>query len=123
MKIELIKWEENHCNAFYKASSFQELYNNMSDTFPKTLDECQNIVTAFANSNDTTEFARAICVEGAVVGCIAAFFDKDLYCKNAEIAYWICKDFWGKGIMTEVIKRYTESLFSNYYIQLGLHIN
>lgn len=114
--IELVKWKKEYSESFYLQSNSAELYRNMSDSFPKTLKECKNIVEWFANSNDETECARAIVIDGKVVGCIAVFFEKDLYEKNAEIAYWIGKEYWGQGIMTETVKQFTQYIFRHYVL-------
>lgn len=70
----------------------------------------------FANSTDTTEYVRAIKVDGEIIGCIAAFFKIEMNLKNAELAYWISKKYRGHGIMTKVITDYTEMLFSYFEI-------
>jgi len=46
----------------------------------------------------------AIEVNGEAVGGVGLHPQKDIYSKNAEIGYWISEDYWGKGIMTKVIK-------------------
>ncbi|MBA4698028.1 MAG: GNAT family N-acetyltransferase [Ruminococcus sp.] len=73
----------------------------MSNTFPRSYQECEEIVQYFSESNDEKEYVRAIQIDNQIAGCIGAFFESDIYCKNAEIAYWIGKDFRGKGVMPD----------------------
>jgi ribosomal-protein-alanine N-acetyltransferase len=115
--IELVKWKKEYSEPFYFQSNSDELYRNMSDSFPKTLEECQTIVEWFAGSNDKTECARAILLDGKVIGSIAVFFEKDIYKKNAEIAYWIGKEYWRHGIMTQTVKQFTQYIFKQYDIE------
>lgn len=115
--IELVKWKKEYSEPFYLQSNSVELYRNLSDSFPKTLEECRNIVNCFADSNDETECARAIVIEGKVVGCIAVFFENDIYKKNAAIAYWIGKEYWRQGIMTQTVKQFTQYIFKQYDIE------
>lgn len=116
MQITLEKWKVENYIDFYEAASDDELHNNMNEDFPKTLDECKQIVTLFANSTDTTECVRAIKADGKIIGCIAAFFKTEINFKTAELTYWISKKYRGHGIMTKVITEYTEMLFSDFKI-------
>lgn len=117
MEITLERWKSDDYPAFFMASNDEALRANMSDAFPKTLDECKRVVDAFSKSMDTTEYVRAIKLDRRIIGCIAAFFESDMYGKNAEIAYWLNADYRGKGIMPRVIKSFTRELFSVF----GLH--
>ncbi|WP_310602101.1 GNAT family N-acetyltransferase [Anaerosporobacter sp.] len=116
MKISLEKWKKEDYHVFFNASKDNALRENMSDTFPKTLEECKEIVHFFSTSTDTTEYIRAIKVDNQIVGCIAAFFEEDMYCKNAEISYWLSAEYRGKGIMSQVIETFTQALFSEFDI-------
>ena len=48
------------------------------------------------------------------MGCIAAFFETGMYCKNAEISYWLNGEYRGMGIMPQVIKTFTQKLFIQF---------
>ena len=74
MKITLEKWKAEDYEEFFILSNDKELRENMSDDFPQTLEESKQIVSFFSNSEDTTEYIRAIKVDDKIVGCIAAFF-------------------------------------------------
>jgi ribosomal-protein-alanine N-acetyltransferase len=37
-------------------------------------------------------------------GGIGFDFLEDIYCRTAEIGYWMGEEYWGKGIMSEVVK-------------------
>lgn len=113
MTFELVRWNKNDSNDFYIQSNDEALYENMSDTFPKSFQECEKAVEYFSKSNDETEYIRAILINNQIAGCIGAFFESDIYCKNAELAYWIGKEFRGQGIMPEVIKFFTNRMFKD----------
>jgi Acetyltransferases, including N-acetylases of ribosomal proteins len=117
MMIELVKWKKEYVEPFCLQSNSDDLYRNMSDSFPKTADECRRTVAFFTNSSEEKEYARAILLDGKMIGSIAVFFESDIYRKNAEIAYWIGKEYWGRGIMTRVLKQFTQSVFSQYDIE------
>lgn len=44
---------------------------------------------------------RAILVDGRLVGNVGSFFDPEL--RKPEVAYWIARDEWGRGIATRAL--------------------
>ena len=88
----------------------------MNDDFPKTLEQCKEIVSFFANSTDTTECVRAIKADERIIGCIAAFFKAEKDPKIAELAYWLSKEYRGQGIMPKVITAFTDMLFTDFSV-------
>lgn len=116
-EVILEKWQEEQYQEFFAASNDEQLYANMSGTFPKTIEECEAAVKVYASSTDKTEYIRAIKVDNQIVGCIAAFFETGMYCKNAELAYWIGKEYRGKGIMAQAVQCMADELFSVF----GIH--
>ena len=114
MDYTLRKWNENEYVDFYHASNDADLYQNMTEGFPKTIEECRQIVASFSKSNDETECVRAICINNKPVGCIGVFFDKAEYSKNCEIAYWLNKDYRGQGIMERVGREFIDMVFRKY---------
>jgi len=59
----------------------------------------------------------AIEIDGQAVGGIGIYPKADIQKKNAEIAYWLAESFWGKGIMTSVIKQMTDFAFKTYPVE------
>lgn len=114
INITLEKWNEVDYQDFFYASNDKKLWDNMSDTFPKTLEECKTIIHLFATSTEKTEYIRAIKIDNKIVGCIAGFFDTDMYIKNVEISYWLSAEYRGKGIMSQVVKTFSKSLYDSF---------
>lgn len=116
MNITFEKWKAEDYEEFFMLSDDKELWSNMSDDFPKTLIECKQLVNLFSTGEDITEFIRAVKVDGKIVGCIAAFFESGMYCKNAEISYWLNREYRGKGIMPQALKMFTNYVFTKFDI-------
>lgn len=116
MNITLDKWQTKDFFDFYNASNDEDLRKNMNDDFPKTLEQCKEIVSFFANSTDTTECVRAIKADERIIGCIAAFFKAEKDPKIAELAYWLSKEYRGQGIMPKVITAFTDMLFTDFSV-------
>jgi ribosomal-protein-alanine N-acetyltransferase len=116
MDFELRKWETSDADNFFKYSNNPEIAKNMRASFPSTLEESKKLVESFSYNDEVQQCCRAIVVNGETVGCIALFIKSDVYCKSAEIAYWLGEPFWGKGIMSEAIKQLCQIAFKQYDI-------
>lgn len=51
--------------------------------------------------------------EGALAGVVGLVPQTDVYRISAEIGYWLGESFWGKGIMTEAVKRMVDYGFNH----------
>lgn len=51
-----------------------------------------------------------------VVGEIGITLKEDVFRLNAEIGYFISKDYWGKGLATQAVKKMTDYAFVNFDI-------
>ena len=49
----------------------------------------------------------AIPIDGEACCAIGIHLQGDVYRRNAELGYWLAREHWGKGIMTEAVKRMT----------------
>lgn len=58
------------------------------------------------------EFVFAIEIGGEAVGSIG--FNKISYGHKAEMGYWLGRKYWGKGLMTEVVKHASLHAFKNF---------
>lgn len=57
----------------------------------------------------------AIVIDNEVVGSIGCH--KIKYGHKASIGYWLAKKYWGKGIMTKVVKAFCSYLFKKYRLK------
>lgn len=67
----------------------------------------------WVNTGSKIGLAYAIIHNGIFVGSISAIpgeFEKQ---KTAEIGYWVAKPYWGKGIASEALQKFTDFLFEN----------
>ncbi len=53
-------------------------------------------------------------MNGEAAGSIGIFLQNDVYCKSAEIGYWLGEPFWSKGIMSSAISQLCKFAFENY---------
>ncbi|MBC8753374.1 GNAT family N-acetyltransferase [Kordia sp. YSTF-M3] len=94
--------------------------NDLETLFVFQLDEEANRLAAFTSKNPSDKNAyiekwtrllsdekvnsRTILLKKEIVGSIAKYEMEG----DAEITYWIGKEFWGKGIATSALKKFLE---------------
>lgn len=64
-----------------------------------------------------TGFVYAIVFQGVLVGCISALpgeFEKQ---RSAELGYWIARRYWGQGIATAALQKFTRLMFDSTDIE------
>lgn len=75
------------------------------------------------NTGSKIGVAYAIIYNGIFVGSISAIpgeFEKQ---RTAEIGYWVAKSYWGKGIASEALQKFTHLLFeSTDFIRLNASV-
>lgn len=60
--------------------------------------------------------AFAIVVGGEAVGGIGVHPQEDVYRYSAEIGYWLGEPFWGKGLMTDIVRGVVAEAFQRFNI-------
>jgi ribosomal-protein-alanine N-acetyltransferase len=96
-----------------KYASHPDVARFLRDSFPYpyTLRDAQRWIH-YVN-HIAKGYFRAIELNNEVVGCIGVELQADVFCKSAELGYWIGQRFWRKGIMTHVVKKTIEHAFFN----------
>ena len=56
----------------------------------------------------------AIATADEVIGCIGQMPGEDVHRFSAEMGYWLAEPFWGRGIMSEAVERFTEYAFAEF---------
>lgn len=114
--IILRPWEEKDAERLAQIANNKKIYDNLRDYFPHpyTLGDAKTYIESLSDNEKILIFA--IEYEGVLVGNIGAFFQSDVYQKNAEIGYFLAEEFWRKGIMTKAIRAITSYVFENYDI-------
>ncbi len=64
--------------------------------------------------NQVIETSFAITNENELIGAIGINLQEDVNRFSAEIGYWLAEPFWGKGITTLALKKFTEYAFNNF---------
>ena len=80
--------------------------------FPYTKTDAETWLIHACNQEIETNFVIADAKE--LIGAIGINLQDDVNRFSAEIGYWLCEPFWGKGITTEALKKFTQFAFTNF---------
>ena len=112
----LRKWTINDQSSLVKHANNPRIASRMTDAFPHpyTTKDAELFLARVLDQKETLLFA--IDIEGEAVGGIGLHPQSDIYRKNAELGYWLSEDYWGKGIMTQIIPKMVDYGFDRLLI-------
>ena len=89
----------------------KKIWINMLDLFPfpYKYSDAKAFIKIAKKSGPKSLFAIATSKEA--IGGIGLNFQKDVHRYTAEIGYWLAEPFWGHGIMTNAVNRFTHFAF------------
>jgi ribosomal-protein-alanine N-acetyltransferase len=82
--------------------------------FPYTLSDAEAFLSAVFRHDPRTAFALATA-DGAIGG-IGLDFGRDVHRFTAELGYWLAEPYWGRGVMTGAVQRFTAWAFAHFEV-------
>ena len=115
MKCRIRKWELSDAKDLAAALSNKKVQDNLRDglPYPYTEQDGKEFISAMLSADENETFAFAITVNNMVIGSIGIFRQGNIHRQTAELGYYIAEEYWGKGIMTEVVKQICEYVFGD----------
>ena len=107
-------WTSQDADALVKYANNRNISMNMRDGFacPYTAENAKSFLEAAAKQDPVTFFA--IVTPEEAIGGIGATINSDVHRLSAEIGYWLAESWWGKGIMTEAVVKFTDHIFERF---------
>jgi len=116
MEFNIRPWEPADLQSLVKYANNINVAQYLTDQFPfPYTEDAGRAFIAFANQDKPIRIF-AIELDNEAVGGIGIHPQTDVFRKNAELGYWLGEPFWGKGIMSEAIRRVLNTAFTNYDI-------
>lgn len=118
MEWSLKPWEMSDAPVIALYANDPAVAANLRDVFPYpyTRKDAETFIGACMAGEQVRQLCRAICVDGRAAGSIGVFRQEDIYCRQAEIGYWLARPYWGKGIMSAAVRRMCEEAFVHWNI-------
>lgn len=110
-------WHEDDASGIPKYANNHKISKNLRDGFPHPyrISDAEEFLAKVKRQNPRTFFALATDAE--VIGGIGLGIGEDVHSRTAEMGFWLAEPYWGKGIMTEAVKRFTEYSFEQFNLQ------
>jgi RimJ/RimL family protein N-acetyltransferase len=107
-------WRAGDEPSLARHANSRNVWLNVRDRFPHpyTLEHAQGWVAMASAAEPETQFA--IEVNGEAAGGIGLFLQQDVERYSAEIGYWLGEQYWGRGIATAAVRRFTEYAFETF---------
>jgi RimJ/RimL family protein N-acetyltransferase len=107
-------WRTDDAESIAPLANNRKIWLNLRDRFPHpyTLEDARNFIRMAREKEPETLFA--IEVDGKAIGGIGFIPGTDVERVSAEIGYWLGEPYWGRGIMTDVVKVVTEYAFEQF---------
>ena len=113
MRCTLREWRLSDAKDLVNALSNKNILNNLRDglPYPYTEKDAKDYINAMLARDKNQVFAFAICIDDRTVGSIGAFRQNNIHYRTAEFGYYLAEEYWGKGIMTDVVRQLCDMLF------------
>ena len=107
MNCVLRKWRLSDGKELAAALNNKQILNNLRDglPFPYTERDARDYIKTMLAASESDTFARAITLDGRVIGSIGAFRQENIHSRTAELGYYLAEAYWGRGIMTDAIRQ------------------
>jgi ribosomal-protein-alanine N-acetyltransferase len=91
-----------------KHANNRRVWLGLRDAFPHpyTIEDARN----FIHRATSDQPAKNFCIEinGSAVGGIGLRLHEDVHRNVAEFGYWLAEEFWGQGVMSEVVPAFVK---------------
>lgn len=118
MDYLLRRWQLEDVVGVARYANNEHIACNLRNAFPYpyTMQDAKNYVERCASNDEAKQLCRAIVVDEIAVGSIGLFIGSDIYCRSAELGYWLAEEFWNKGIMSAAVKQICKEAFGKFDI-------
>ena len=118
LDFTLRPWRAEDAKDVAAAADNPRIAANLRNVFPSpyTLADAEWFIGDCIAQGEERRLTRAISVGGKAVGSIGVFVQSDVYEKSAELGYWLAEACWGRGIMTEAVRRICREAFDRFDI-------
>jgi [ribosomal protein S5]-alanine N-acetyltransferase len=106
--IRLRPLSENDISVLAKLAHNKKIWDNLRDYMPYPYTEKDAIFFIDLIAKENPPMTFGIDYKNELCGVIGLIPQKDVYCKTAEIGYWLGEEYWGKGIATVALKLLTD---------------
>lgn len=118
MEFSLERWNAALAPSLAESANDARIAAWLRDAFPYpyTRADADGFIAFAAETDEAHALLRAVVVGGRAVGSVSLEKQGDVYCKSAELGYWLAPSYWGRGVMTEAASRLCKEGFARWDI-------
>lgn len=115
MEYGIRKWKIEDKYSLAEMLNNKKILDNLRDglPYPYTVSDAEEYIRAMLSADETKTFAFAVTADGKAIGSIGLFRQENIHSRTAELGYYIGEQYWGRGIMTDMVKKACEYVFEN----------
>ena len=108
------KWKLSDAGDLAAALSNKKVQDNLRDglPYPYTEQDGADFIAAMLAADENDTFAFAVTVDDKAIGSIGVFRQENIHRQTAEMGYYIAEEYWGRGIMAEVVRQTCAYVFA-----------
>ncbi len=113
-KVKIRNWQKTDILSLVENANDCNVSLYLRDTFPFPYTQTDGLkwLTEVTLDNNITHFA--ISINNHAIGGIGLTLQDDVYRYTAELGYWLGINYWGQGIMTDVVSSFVNFCFQEY---------
>jgi RimJ/RimL family protein N-acetyltransferase len=113
--LVLRRWEPADSESLVRCANDRRVWINLTDQFPHPYTPT-DARAWIARCSDQPEPAGqlAIALDGAAIGGIGVDRGSDIRRLTGEVGYWLGQPFWGRGLATAALLRFTQYVFERF---------
>ena len=107
-------WRLDDAQSVASHANNRKIWLGVRDLFPHpyTIQDAHEFLQRATSEQPEMKFC--IEIEGTAGGGIVVYPGHDVYRHTATVGYWLGEQFWGRGIMTEVVTAVTDFCVDNF---------
>lgn len=107
-------WELGDAKSMVTHANNKKIWINMRDRFPHPYEiaDAEKFIRNALGLTPVTMFA--IVNDKEAIGGIGLHIMADVHRFTAEMGYWLGEPFWGRGIMSAIVKEFTQFAFDSF---------
>lgn len=119
MEFELRPWRAEDAASVARHANNPKIAANLRNVFPYpyTMEDAVGYIKSCMDADPARQCTRAIVIDGEAAGSIGIFLGDDVYCKSAEIGYWLAEPYWGRGVMSAAVQQLCTHAFQTYDLE------
>lgn len=113
MDFMLREWQMEDLPHLVKNANSKKIAETLRNRFPHpyTKEDGEYFLYLCKSAEASKELFYAITIDDIAVGSISLSRKDDIYCRTAELGYWVGEAFWGQGVATTAVKELCSKAF------------